>query len=296
MRTTFRGRALPFAVGLLALAIGCGGRESAAVTAAARVDGTPTYLALGDSIAFGLDPHLVPPVKYACFSCSTFTGTSPPHDDDVFVGYPEHLQQRLGLPLVNAACPGETSASFGARVAAGQAAICADFKAQDWLHVAYDVTQRRYALDFLARHSRVELVTFTVGANDVLDLVAACGADPTCVQDGLGGVLTTVYGNVSGMLSALRAAGYAGPIVVPTYYAPSPEWAGLVSALNDVLARAASGRAVPVDLQALFGADPCADGLLIPVDPLDPAAGCDFHPSQAGAQRIAGAVATAIGR
>ncbi len=292
MRTTFRW----FTRGLLAVAIGYGG-QTAEARAAARADGTPTYLALGDSVAFGLDPHLVPEVPFSCFSCGTFTGTAPPWNADVFVGYPELLQQRLAVPLASAACPGETSASFVARVATGQAEICAKFKASDWLHVNYDVTQRRYALDFLAHHSRVELVTLGVGANDVLDLVAACGSDAACVDAGAGGVLATVYANVSGVLSAIRSAGYGGPIVVPTYYAPSPAWAPLVSALNQYLGLAAAGAgAVTVDLQTLFTTDPCGAGLLIPVDPLDPAAGCDFHPSRAGAQLIADAIASAIGR
>lgn len=285
-----------FTGGLLALAIGCGGQHTAEQTAAARVDGTPTYLALGDSVAFGLDPHLVPKVPFSCFSCGTFTGTAPPRNDDVFVGYPELLQQRLAVPLVNAACPGETSASYVARADTGQAAICAKFKASDWLHANYDVTQQRYALDFLARHSRVELVTLDVGANDVLNLVAACGADPLCINQGIEGVLTTVYVNVSGILSAIRSAGYTGPIVVPTYYVPSPEWFPLVSALNSYLGLAASGRAVTVDLRTLFGDEPCGAGYLIPVDPLDPGKGCDFHPSRLGAQVIADAIASAIGR
>ncbi len=296
MSVTFRVSALPFAGALLALALGCGRQQNAELTAPARVDGTPTYLALGDSIAFGFDPRLVPPVPFSCFSCDSFTGAVSPRNDD-FVGYPELLQQRLGISLANASCPGETSTSFGARAAEGQAAICAEFKQQQWLHATYDVTQRRYALDFLARHPGVELVTVAVGANDVLDLVAACGSDPTCVNAGIGGVLTTVHANVSGILSAIRSAGYQGPLVVPTYYAPSPAWTELVSAVNSCLALAASGSgAVLVDLPTLFGADPCGGGLLIPVDPLDPTAGCDIHPSEAGARLIATEIAKAIGR
>ncbi len=297
MRATCRRSARRFAGALLALAVGCGGQQSAELTSAVRVDRTPTYLALGDSVPFGLDPHLVRPVPFSCFSCGSFTGTVPPRSDDVFVGYPEYLQQRLGIPLENASCPGESSASFGARVRTGQAAICAEFKAEDWLHASYDGTQRRYALDFLDRHPRVELVTVTLGANDVLDLVAACGGDPTCVKGGIGGVLLTVHANVSEILSAIRSAGYEGAIVMPTYYAPSPEWTELAPALNSYLGLAASGfGAVPVDLQTLFGSDPCGAGLLIPLDPLDPGAGCDIHPSVAGARLIATAIASAIGR
>ena len=52
------------------------------------------YLALGDSVAFGFNPLLNP------------TQTSQ------FVGYPELLVPGVDLELTNAACPGETSASF----------------------------------------------------------------------------------------------------------------------------------------------------------------------------------------
>jgi lysophospholipase L1-like esterase len=282
---------------LVALAVGCGGQERVNQTEAVRASETPTYLALGDSIAYGLDPRLVPEPAFSCFSCSSLTGTVPPSSDDVFAGYPEYLQEQLNIPLENASCPGETSASFGARARTGQAAICRQFKEQDWLHARYDGTQWRYALDFLARHPRVEVVTITLGANDVLDLVATCGADPACVNEGLGGVLLTVHANVSDILSAIRNAGYAGLIVVPTYYAPSPAWTDLVRALNSYLGLAASRfDAVPVDLQALFGSDPCDAGLLIKLDPLDPGVGCDIHPSEAGARLIAAAIANAIGR
>ncbi len=288
---------MPLVAVLLALAVGCGAQDRAEVTAGARTEATPTYLALGDSVAFGLDPHLVPKVPFSCFSCGTFTAAAPPPDGSVFVGYPERLQPRLGIPLVNASCPGETTASFGARIRTGQAAICGYFKAQDWLHAGYGGTQRGYALDLLANQPGVELVTLQLGANDVLDLVAACASDPACVNDGIGGVLLGVYANVSGVLSSIRSAGYARPIVMPGYYAPSPEWTALVGGLNQYLAAAASGSgAVFVDLQTLFGSDPCGAKLLIPLDPLDPGAGCDIHPSEAGAALIASAIASAIGR
>ncbi len=295
MRTNLKGRGLPFAGALLALAVACGGQDRAELTAAARADTTPTYLALGDSVSYGLDPHLTPKVPFTCFSCGTFTATQPPASGDVFVGYPEYLQPRLGAALVDASCPGETSASFDARVRTGQAQICNYFKAQDWLHASYGSTQEAFGLDTLA-HRRVQLVTLQIGANDVLDLVAACGGDSTCVQNGIGDVLLRVYGNVSGVLSSIRGAGYSGRIVVMGYYAPSPDWTQLVYGLNQYLAAAAAAAgATMVDLQPVFGTTACANGLLILADPLNPAAGCDVHPSQQGAQLIANTVASALG-
>ncbi|HEX9052849.1 MAG TPA: SGNH/GDSL hydrolase family protein [Anaeromyxobacter sp.] len=297
MNVTYRRGVRSFLGAVLALAVGGAGQARAGSTAGVRVDVKPAYLALGDSVPYGLDPHLTPVLPFSCFSCGSFTSPTPPPTDHVFVGYPEFLSDRIGLPLTNASCPGETSASFSAPVGAGQAAICAAFKAQDWLHVRSQETQRQFALDFLQTHPHVELVTFAVGANDVFDLLAACGMDPTCVNAGIGGVLASVHANVRDVLSALRGAGYAGPVVVPGYYAPSPAWDALVSAANAQLWAAASPfDTVPVDLRALFGADPCGAGLLIPLDALEPAAGCDVHPSEAGARLIASAIADALRR
>src|SRR5690349_7132969 len=62
-----------------------------------------TYLALGDSVAFGLDVTLLLP-------------NQPPPPASVFVGYPEVVAADEHLLTskkeVNAACPGETSGSF----------------------------------------------------------------------------------------------------------------------------------------------------------------------------------------
>lgn len=64
-----------------------------------------TYLALGDSVAFGLDPTLLP-------SAPGQTVPSP----DRFIGYPESFAADNHLlnskKEVNASCPGETSGSF----------------------------------------------------------------------------------------------------------------------------------------------------------------------------------------
>ena len=57
------------------------------------------YLALGDSVTFGYqEPGVVPAPNYA--------------NAGSFVNYPQELGAVLGLKVTNAACPGETSASF----------------------------------------------------------------------------------------------------------------------------------------------------------------------------------------
>ena len=55
-----------------------------------------TYLALGDSVPFGYFGNAGP--RYL--------------DPDNFVGYPELVADDLRLRLLNASCPGETTASF----------------------------------------------------------------------------------------------------------------------------------------------------------------------------------------
>src|SRR5580765_3439078 len=63
-----------------------------------------TYLALGDSVPFGMNATLVPPYS-----------NTPPTPSE-FVGYPEILAALLPPfqtnRLANASCPGETSGSF----------------------------------------------------------------------------------------------------------------------------------------------------------------------------------------
>jgi hypothetical protein len=71
-------------------------RSTAYAPPVAQVRGEPDYLALGDSIAFGYRP--APWADY--------------RDAADFAAYPEDLAAALKLNLVNAACPGETSASM----------------------------------------------------------------------------------------------------------------------------------------------------------------------------------------
>src|SRR4051794_18146202 len=64
----------------------------------------PNYLALGDSVPFGMNVSLVPP----------YSTTLPTTGQ--FVGFPEALAAVMPpfkqSDLLNASCPGETSASF----------------------------------------------------------------------------------------------------------------------------------------------------------------------------------------
>src|SRR4051812_41364557 len=64
-----------------------------------RVTPGSTYLGLGDSVSFGYqEPGVVPAPDYSHASS--------------FQGWPEHTGRALHIKVVNASCPGETSASF----------------------------------------------------------------------------------------------------------------------------------------------------------------------------------------
>src|SRR5579862_6772200 len=93
-------RALVLAAVALVFAVCVG--ISAGAAAADPVSGSDangTYLALGDSVAFGyVPPNAVPAPNY--------------QDAHSFVGYPEFLAQQLNERVTNASCPGETSTSM----------------------------------------------------------------------------------------------------------------------------------------------------------------------------------------
>src|SRR5215471_3061323 len=70
------------------------------LSAPAFADTDYTYLALGDSVPFGMNVTLLPPYSQQ---------TPTPAD---FVGYPEAVAAAVHVLEVNASCPGETSGSF----------------------------------------------------------------------------------------------------------------------------------------------------------------------------------------
>jgi hypothetical protein len=260
------------------------GSSTASASAAPETDNTPnSYLALGDSVPFGLNPLLVQ------------SGVNP----DLFVGFPEVIAHlRPQTMLFNASCPGETSTSLisGSRPDLG----CQDYRQfVGALHVAYAGSQLDYAKSFLTANPRTGLVTMTIGANDVLMLLASCAGspDPSCVSAALPDVLTTLADNLTTIYATLRQTGFQGKLVVVTYYSlnySDPSTTALVTAVDGTLAQVtkafggtiADGFGVFKAASAPFGGDPCAAGLLIRLT----ASSCDEHPSLFGAALLAGTV------
>src|SRR5258707_626419 len=104
-----------------------------------------TYLALGDSVAYGLDPTKL--------SDPSITQAS-------FTGYPETVAAIEQKKEVNAACPGETSGSFingGPDYGCNspRAPFPLPFRASGLMHTAYAGTQLQFAVSELKSNKQV---------------------------------------------------------------------------------------------------------------------------------------------
>ena len=256
-----------------------------------------TYLALGDSVAFGFDPTL-------------FVPNQPPPSPAAFTGYPEVVADILHLftsqKEVNAACPGETSGSFMTPGAPDYGCHSLGpqgqppFKTFVGLHTNYSGTQLSFAVSQLSANKHIKLVTLGIGSNDVLLLLKDCAGDPVCVNTQLPGVLGTYGQNLGVILTAIRTgAKYSGKLILLKYYSPSPALNGIAVALNGTMEAVGSQfGAVFADgftafqiASAPFGGDPCPAGLVIRLSPTT----CDIHPSPLGRDLLAVTVVAAIG-
>jgi lysophospholipase L1-like esterase len=253
--------------------------------------GTPTYLALGDSVAFGYVPlQAVPAPDYS--------------DPSSFVGYPEDVARALHIRVSNASCPGETTASFLVPGAPSNGCENSPDSSPGYrtlypLHVQYRGTQMQYALKYLAVHRHTRLVTIDIGANDVFlcqeTTADACAAELQAVLQEIQANLTTIYTKIRDV------AHYHGLLVALTYYSLSysdPAEVAGTEALNSAIAsvtekfggKVADGFAAFEGPSAAFGGSPCAAGLLIKL----PDGTCNIHPSPAGHLLLAQAIEDVI--
>ena len=242
-------------------------------TAALSEDEAPSYLALGDSVAFGFDPRV------------DLTRQE-------VRGYPELLAERRGLSVTNLACPGEASGGFVDPRGADNK--CRENRLKYPLHVDYTGTQLTAAVEFLAATPNTALVTIDLGANDVFLLEQQCGRVLSCV---LGGLITTLHDyekNLAFIFAQLRKV-YDGPLVALAIYNPYPgdttaQYA--IEKINEVLAHEVMARGgIVADGMAAFAGDPCKGGLLIGM----PDGSCDVHPSEQGAAKLADVIEQKLG-
>jgi lysophospholipase L1-like esterase len=263
-----------------------------------------TYLALGDSIAYGLNPTLLNPAP-------------PLPTPSQFTGYPEIVakvdQMSQSKKEVNASCPGETSGSFW--IAGAPDNGCSGFgpmgqppfKTVIGLHTNYSTTQLAFAVSQLASNKHITLVTLGIGGNDLLLVAQKCAADPAtfeaCVVSMLGippgpGVLQSYAVNLTTILTAIRA-NYSGKLVLVTNYSPSadPLFTKAIGALNFVATQVGANFGVRIAdgftafqvASALDKSDPCAAGLLIRLT----TTACDVDPSPLGRDLLAATVVLA---
>jgi lysophospholipase L1-like esterase len=147
----------------------------------------PTYyLALGDSLALGIQP-----------SASCDVATNQGYADDLYTVFRTRIP---GLSLDKLGCSGETTTTM---INGG---IC----------TYAEGGQLAAAVAFLRTH-QVRLVTLDIGANDIDHCVSLSGIDTTCMES----AFTSVSTDLPLILTELRAA--AGPdtvIVAMNYYDP----------------------------------------------------------------------------
>jgi hypothetical protein len=263
-----------------------------------------SYLALGDSIAFGFNP---------------VDEVLDPQNIHAFVGYPE-LIALAPIPTSNAACPGETSGSF-IDVSIPDNGCRAWRSLGGAMHVQYvnnAQSQLAFALSFLASHPGTATVSLGIGANELQLVEATCKAafnpqDPNYAQEVAAcelaqgpAAIAQVAQNIAIIAGTLRASGYSGQLALVTYnaiqYANQSDPAFLaIAGLDQAMVQVA--QALPQlnlslakgfssfgAIAALAGGDSCKAGLLYRL----PDGTCDRHPSRFGASVYALAVAGAV--
>lgn len=261
------------------------------------------YLALGDSVPFGYrEQNSIPAPNYR--HAKTFTG------------YPEDVAANLGLKLTNAACPGETTASFMNIHAQsngcentfhkGAKPTPVGYRTLYPLHASYQGSQLAFAEKFLKQHPNTRLVTLMIGANDgfICENKFADG----CASE-FGALQAQITKNVKKIFRGLRhTAHYQGQIALVTYYSTdysnSPT-GQLDKALSKGLNGALEAAAKPFNVRIANGynqfrlaaaqghGSACTAQLLTALSGADKGT-CGVHPSLAGAAVLAQAVERAV--
>ena len=253
------------------------------------------YLALGDSVTFGFQEASVVPAPNS-------------HNAANFPGYPEQLGAEMRLNVANAACPGETSASFinvkaqsnGCENTLGEPNV--GYRRSFPLHVKYKGSQLAFALSYLKANKNTRLVSLMIGANDLF-LCQETTKDGCLAKSEFGAALKKVAGNVHTILAAIRnTAKYRGQLVIVNYYALNYASA-LVRSESQSLDAAVDGAAKPFNVRLAdgygefqaasvhSGANPCTAGLLTQ---LGAPGTCGVHPSFAGQALLAQALLKSV--
>ena len=254
---------------------------------ASAADTAPYYLALGDSLAIGVQPVN-----------GTYQPTKQGYADDL---YALLRFKKPSLKLVKLGCLGESTTTM---IAGGKCSYSAG-------------SQLNEAVAFLQTH-RVALITLDIGADNVLGCITlAGGVDLPCLQEGVSTTLTDLVT----IIQTLRFAAPTVPIVAMNYFdsylgawilgpegqSLAVESLQLTTAFNDALENLYTTFGVKVaDVESAFHT---TDFTTVPFLnlPLNvavalnwtwagapPPNGPDIHPNAIGYAVIAGAFAKAI--
>jgi lysophospholipase L1-like esterase len=191
------------------------------------------YLALGDSITYGVEPTKMKP------------GARP---SDFDTGYVDVFAARLRklspkIQVVNYGCPGESSVTFAR---GGCPALADGFK----LHDAFRGSQLKAALSFLRAHrGQVSPVTLTLWGNDSFPLSAKGKRAPNAIA--------SFASRLNGILQQLRGAAPTAEIIVTGAWNPEADRLAkaepLYRSLDAAIARvAAASRARVANMFAAF--------------------------------------------
>ncbi len=200
--------------------------------APALVGPKTTYLAIGDSLAFGYQPDLDWSKGYANY-------------------FFKNLKGHGATAYANLACPGETTVTM-------MKGNCPFLFLRKYL---YRGSQLTAALSYLNKHAgEVSPVTLDIGANDMMKDIDAtnCTINASWATD-----LTTLDTNITQvilpqLIAALTINGQiTGDLLLMNYYDPfqnkCPNSISYVQELNQHLANDAAGLATLVDVFTSFG-------------------------------------------
>ncbi len=290
------------AVGAVVSLTTAGAASATAATTPAPVTQGSRYLALGDSIAFG-------------YRESDAVQTPDYSKPGTFHGYPYLIAQNLGLRLTNAACPGETAASFITAGHLDHACTVQDdgtspgYRSVFPLHTHYTgptESQLQFAIAYLKKFPGTRLVTLQIGANDGLRCIDLGNCNTLQEKAALAG---RVEKRLTTILNALKdKAGYKGQLVLVNYYSvnnassDANDNSNLLNLAEASVARKFSNVTI-ADSYARFasasrnapGNNTCAAGLeTLLTDNVPPNGTCGIHPSLAGHALIASSVERVI--
>ena len=257
----------------------------ATLVASARGTTAPQsyYLALGDSIAYGIQP----------------TKTKPDaRPSDFHTGYVDVVAARLrklspGLQVVNYGCPGESTMTFSR-------GGCPAFADRIKLHDAFLGSQLDAALAFLHAHpGEVSPITLTLYGNDWLPvLLDTCKGKVACARERGPAAIAGFGSRLASIIRQLRAAAPTADIVVTGAWNPDPSQLGTLKAIYrsfeaSVIRAAAPSHASVARMLPVFNPAAKAQARLCAFTFI--CSKGDPHPTDAGYRAMADAVLRARG-